>query len=702
LQIGNGGSTGSLSTSSAITNNGTLVFNRSNTITQGTNFASVIAGTGNVIKDGSGTLVLSGANTYTGATTISLGTLTVSGGSAIADTGAVSVESGAVLNLGASETIGSLAGAGNIALGANTLTTGRDNSSTTLSGVISGASGALTKDGTGTLTLTGVNTRSGMLTINAGTVNVTGTGTLGANSASVTLADVAGATLDFTGISASRQIGALAGGGSSGGNIVLGGFTTYFGAGLAGNSTYGGIISGTGTISYSGTGTQTLTGNNTFDGKTGISSGVLSISSISSVGGGASSVGNATSAATGRLDIGSTTTTGTLLYTGSGHSTDRVVNLAGASGGGTLDASGSGALVFTSGFTATVAGAKTLTLTGNNTADNRIGGAIVNSSNGSTSLTKDGTGKWILSGANTYNGNTTVSAGTLQIGNGGSTGSLSTSSAITNNGTLVFNRSNTITQGTDFSSVISGTGNVTQSGSGTLVLSGANTYTGATTVSQGTLIVSGSLSSSTVTIVAAGAVISFTGSSSAGDITIGAGASLALGTAGTAGAVTINAGTFTGAGTVSSLTFTGVSVFAPGNSPGTVTIADGGTLTMSVDTVSNFDITDPLFGSGTYDLVKGTAGGSLESVSFSGTLNLNFSGTGYSVTAMELKLFDVDSYSGAFSSVNVTGLDPGLVAAFDSSTGYVAIAAIPEPSAYAAVAGLGMVGFALYRRRRES
>jgi autotransporter-associated beta strand protein len=182
LQIGSGGSTGSLSTSSAITNNGTLVFSRNNTITQGTDFASVIAGTGNVIKGGSGTLVLSGANTYAGATTISAGTLTVSGGSAIEDTGAVSVSSGAVFNLIASETIGSIAGAGNVTLGANTLTTGSDNSSTTLSGVLSGASGALTKDGTGTLTLSGANTYTGTTTVNSGTLTAAAAGAAGGTS----------------------------------------------------------------------------------------------------------------------------------------------------------------------------------------------------------------------------------------------------------------------------------------------------------------------------------------------------------------------------------------------------------------------------------------------------------------------------------------------------------------------------------------
>jgi autotransporter-associated beta strand protein len=294
----------------------------------------------------------------------------------------------------------------------NALGTGKN---ATISAIIEGTAG-LVKSGNGTLILSGVNTYTGTTEISAGTVNVTGAaGTLGARTADVTLADVAGATLDFTGITGSRIVGALSGGGASGGNIVLGGSTFYFGSGLL-DYTYGGIISGTGSISYGGGGTLTLTGKNTFDGGTGISNGALSINSISSVYGGASSLGNPTSESNGRIFIGSKINTGSLIYTGSGHTTDRIIDLYGTTGGATLNASGSGALVFTSDFRASVAGAKTLTLTGSSTADNRIGGAIVDSGNGTTSVTKSGAGKWILSGANTYTGGTIVSAGTLALG----------------------------------------------------------------------------------------------------------------------------------------------------------------------------------------------------------------------------------------------------------------------------------------------
>src|SRR5258708_9475665 len=89
------------------------------------------------------------------------------GGVGMPDGSALMVGTGATVNLGASETVGSLAGAGNVTLGANTLTAGGDNSNTTFSGIGSGT-GGLTKAGSANMTLPDTNTYNGTTNISAG------------------------------------------------------------------------------------------------------------------------------------------------------------------------------------------------------------------------------------------------------------------------------------------------------------------------------------------------------------------------------------------------------------------------------------------------------------------------------------------------------------------------------------------------------
>ncbi len=109
---------------------------------------------------------------------------------------------------------------------------------------------------------------------------------------------------------------------------------------------------------------------------------------------------------------------------------------------------------------------------------------------GSGALAVQGGGSVTLLTSNSYTGGTTVSNGMLQLGNGGATGSLSPSGAITlgGNGTLAFSRSDNIVQGVDFSSSpINGAGSVVQNGPGAVVLTTSNGYTGTTNINGGTL-----------------------------------------------------------------------------------------------------------------------------------------------------------------------------------------------------------------------
>ncbi|MEI9419655.1 autotransporter domain-containing protein [Mesorhizobium sp. Cs1299R1N1] len=129
----------------------------------------------------------------------------------------------------------------------------------------------------------------------------------------------------------------------------------------------------------------------------------------------------------------------------------------------------------------------TFTLT--NTTDSFTVGTVLadQAANGATgwngtALTKAGAGTLILTADNTYTGGTTISGGTLQIGNGGTTGSITGN--VVNDSVLAFNRSDAMS----FAGNISGSGAVQQIGSGTTILTGANTYTGGTTISGGTLI----------------------------------------------------------------------------------------------------------------------------------------------------------------------------------------------------------------------
>lgn len=368
LNIGNGGSTGQLG-AGAVTNNGTLVFNRTGILIN-----NVISGTGAVTFAGPGGFIflINGNNTYSGLTTINSGiAVQVGGGGTTGSFG-----SGAVTNNGSINFFRSGA--------------------VTVANAISGT-GALSTSGPGTTILTGANTYSGATSVNAGVLQVGNGGTTGA-----------------LGTGAVTNNGTLA-------------FNRSDAASVAN------AISGSGALQQLGAGTTTLTGANTYSGVTTISAGTLQIGS---------------GGATGALGTGEVTNNGSLAFNRS----DAVT--------------------------------------------------VANAISGSGALSNSGAGTTTLTGANTYAGVTTISAGTLQVGNGGTTGSLG-AGAVANNGTLAINRSDAVT----VANVISGTGALTKAGAGTTTLTGANTYSGATSIEAGALWVNGSTASSTQTTVNSGATL---------------------------------------------------------------------------------------------------------------------------------------------------------------------------------------------------
>ncbi|MEP2776593.1 MAG: PEP-CTERM sorting domain-containing protein [Luteolibacter sp.] len=206
---------------------------------------------------------------------------------------------------------------------------------------------------------------------------------------------------------------------------------------------------------------------------------------------------------------------------------------------------------------------------------------------------------------------------------------------------------------------------------GTTTLNGTNTYMGVTNISGGTLALgsTGSIAN-TSSVNLAGGILDV----SAGGLTLGSAQSL------------------TGSGTVTgNLTIDGN--LAIGNSPGTINFNDS--LSLTASSVSTFEFASALFGAGTYDLANGTG----DTVTFGGILNLVFNGTETYNTGDSVTIFsNFGTYSGAFDTVNFSGLGAGQAATFDASNGLVSITAVPEPSAFALL--IGGIGVLAFRRRR--
>ncbi|HWU56471.1 MAG TPA: autotransporter domain-containing protein [Rhizomicrobium sp.] len=430
-----------------VLNNGKLQFDRSDT----SFFAGNISGAGTVWVAGQGTAILTGANTYSGGTTIF---------------------SGSTLQIGNGGTSGSTVG--NIQNNGVFAVNRSDNY--VFNGVISG-NGSILQAGSGTLILTGSNNNfTGTTTITAGTLQI-GNGTA---------------------------------------NAVLGGSIVDNSAlvvDVPGNLLFGGI-SGSGSVQQIGSNsTLMLVGTNTYTGGTIISSGTVQLGpQLASI-------------------VASLAPTGALTVNGGVFDVNSHTQTVGAlSGSGGSISLGAGLLT---------------TDTNSNTI---FAGQIT----GTGVLAKAGTGTLTLTGDSSWNGGTRliggsgvlITGGTLQLGNGGTTGSVQGN--VFNDATLAFDRSDNVM----FSGVIYGSGNIIKSGAGGLTLSSVSVYTGPTTVNAGTLNVTGSIASSNVS-VASGATLNGTGM---------------------VGATAIQSG-----GTL-----------APGNSIGTLTV--NGNLTLASGAIYNVEV----------------------------------------------------------------------------------------------------------------
>lgn len=407
-------------------------------------------------KWGLGTLVLAGSNTYTGSTTVEAGILQIGNGTTGSIQSFTPVTSGTITTLVANQVTVSGSAILTINMGGDAVASFNIANSgtvavispntTTLAGNITGTGGVIMY-GLGQLNLTGTNLYSGDTTVGRGTVKI-GNGVTGSISGSSRLSVYQEGTLILDSPDASILTHSIANDGS----VVLeqSAFPSY---------TYSGPISGLGGVTKTGTNTLIFSGSNTYGGATIIDGGTFrplagALPALSPV----------------------------------------VVN-----SGATFDAGG---FSFSIG---SLSGAGTvMTTSGLSVGANNGNAVFAGGITGSGTITKVGSGAWFLTGENTYVGPTVISEGLVAIGNG-TTGSILGSSSVSisgsgalavnlasngvfsndilNEGTVIGLNANTNT----LSGAITGAGSFIQNGSGQTILTGSNTYTGATTVAQGTL-----------------------------------------------------------------------------------------------------------------------------------------------------------------------------------------------------------------------
>jgi autotransporter-associated beta strand protein len=519
--------TGSLPSANNIYDNGSLVFGHTGVLT----LSGIVSGTGSITLNTNGTLALTNTgNSLSGGFNISnVGTLQITSGFQVGNS-TISLNN-ATLDIpsGSSQVIVTtplaLAGSGTVSVdGAAGLAT--------LQGAISGP-GALTKQGSGTLVLSGSNVYGGATTISAGTLQIASQGSLPAAS------DVTdNGSLVFNTASTIAVPNNIGGSGSltaqGGGIVQLSGTNSYGGAtiisfgtlqintatslppaspitdngtlafNIPGSFLFSGNVSGSGGLTQLSSGVLSLNGVNTYLGTTTISSGTLQINAATSLPSTSSIVdnGNLNFNHSGTLTLGGVVsgTGGVNLISGAtlvlantsnsysggtGISNNGIIQITNSGQLGNIYASlslNSGTLDFPVGTTSVLLKAPIqLAGPGIVSVDDPLGVITLQGTiSGPGGLTKQGPGTVILTGINNYGGVTTISAGTLQIN---AFSALPTASGVIDNGLLVFNHAGFA----NFSGNVSGSGGLTMQGAGTLILSGTNTYLGSTAISSGTL-----------------------------------------------------------------------------------------------------------------------------------------------------------------------------------------------------------------------
>ncbi|MEN6404952.1 MAG: autotransporter-associated beta strand repeat-containing protein [Thermoguttaceae bacterium] len=383
------------------------------------------------------------------------------------------------------------------------------------------------------------------------------------------------------------------------------------------NATVAGTISGDGGLTKTGSGTLTMTAANTYTGDTTLSAGTLQLGDGTTNGSVAGNI--ATVSGTSLVFNNASTQSFSGSITGEGAVTKK--------GAGTLTFTGAktytgktyvngGKLQLGNGSTnGSVAGdiETTALLAFDNSTDQTYGGVI----SGTGDLKMNGNAVLTLTGANTFTGTTTVASGTLQIGNGGTTGSLSSGAITVESGaTLAFNRSNAYV----IANTITGAGSLSKLSTGTLTLTGANNYTGTTTVGGGTLQIGAGATSGTIgtgnIAVSSGAILKLNRSDSY---------ALSNAISGAGSVVVAGGGTLTYAGTSTLSGTTSIS-------SSTLQLGDGATNGVYTGTIAIGSTATLLFNNAATQTFNGVITGT------TGTLSKNGNGT--------LTLLGTNTYSG--------------------------------------------------------